>query len=478
MTLIPFAPAAGGSGLNAYVVPPSGDGTGRTDSAQINAIAQNNGAAYLLPGTYYYTQLLPDSYGAIIGSGRNTLLRPGSAASSGAYAIALKNPATTAQVTLERFRLSCLSGLTPVTAGIQLDNTGFTPISQFVPYDPMHVLDNILVLGANGDAYHFDNNARELRVSKCVQYFCTGVGFYRGAGAAAAGAGCTDSHFTDCTSGPSGGHGWLELSGSGNNMHTGNKAFFSGFNELTGEWDTTSCGFEIQSTNSVYTGGTAQQAALHGIDLQSATQVSVTGNEADTNSAGTSGGVGINVNASTGTVAHNTGVNNGSISPGAQAYGVQVNGDLTGMTIYGNTVTGTDGDFNYVGGFGNQLISAEVVSFNAVSLVQLPSASLYEDGTVQALTTGATISNGAVSTGANYSLYPVSSVAAVTGLILAVPPNGDGTQVTIINTTAFALTFAAASTSHVADGVLDVIPANASRTFTFYGASSLWYRSG
>jgi hypothetical protein len=51
-------------------------------------------------------------------------------------------------------------------------------------------------------------------------------------------------------------------------------------------------------------------------------------------------------------------------------------------------------------------------------------------------------------------------------------------QVTVINESAFALTFAASGTSHVADGVSDVIPALAARTFTYDGNTSLWYRSG
>jgi hypothetical protein len=465
---LPFQPAAS-SGSGAVLVKPSGT----NDTAAINAVIGAGQMVSLVSGgAYNVGNLVAASYGGIYGNNAIMTALPGTTG----YIFALKTPATTKQVVIRDLTINC----NQVCGGIQLDNTGFTPIIQFTPYDPMHTLDNILVLAALGDAYHFDNNAREIRVENCKQYFASGYGFYRGPGAASNGAGCTDSHFTDCTSGPSGNHGWYEASGSGNNMHVSSKGFFSGFSEAAGTWGTTENAFEILSTNSVYDACSAQQAALHGFDLNNAAQVSVSNCEADTNSAGAgvTTGVGVNVNASANcTVAHVVGSNNGSISPGAQAYGIQVAGNITGTTIYGNTVTGPDGPFNYVSGFGDQLISAEVTSLNGVTLLQEPAPNLYEYGTVQALVTGSTIDNGATTIGTNYALYPVSSTAAVTGLILQVPANGDGTQITVINTTAFTLTFAAAATSHVADGVSDVIPALSSRTFTYYGTAALWYRT-
>jgi hypothetical protein len=52
----------------------------------------------------------------------------------------------------------------------------------------------------------------------------------------------------------------------------------------------------------------------------------------------------------------------------------------------------------------------------------------------------------------------------------------DGQEVTVINNSANTLTFAVAGTSHVADGVADVIPALAARTFKWSAVTSLWYR--
>lgn len=85
------------------------------------------------------------------------------------------------------------------------------------------------------------------------------------------------------------------------------------------------------------------------------------------------------------------------------------------------------------------------------------------------------VANGAtLSTAASY--LAVSSAGAVTGLIITLG-GFDGQKLTVVNTTAFTLTFAAAATSHVADGVSDVIPALTAREFTYSINTSLWYRS-
>jgi hypothetical protein len=47
-------------------------------------------------------------------------------------------------------------------------------------------VSDVLVDDAGGDSFHFDNHARELRVSRCKSYYCGGYGFFIGQG-------CTDS---------------------------------------------------------------------------------------------------------------------------------------------------------------------------------------------------------------------------------------------------------------------------------------------
>jgi hypothetical protein len=345
------------------IIPPSGDQTGIKDTAAINIVVQNQQAALLKTGTYYINNLLLDTYGAIYGTGRGTILQVVSGTTG--YAIALKTPATTKQIVLSNFQLNC----NQVCGGIQIDNTGFTPDVPFVPYDPLHHLEGLFVIASNGDAFHFDNNARELRVHACVQYFSLGYGFYLGPGAASDGAGCTDSHFTDCTSGASSNHGWYIADTASNNMFTSCKAFYAGFNELTGDWGTTQCGFEILGAYLTFNGCSAQQAALHGFDLNTAIYTTLTGCEADTNSAGASvtTGVGINVNATTlCSVIGCTGDVNESDTPGVQAYGIQTVGTLQSTSIVGNSVSGNSGTLNRTdtGGSQNTFIDPAAVQLN------------------------------------------------------------------------------------------------------------------
>ena len=58
------------------------------------------------------------------------------------------------------------------------------------------------------------------------------------------------------------------------------------------------------------------------------------------------------------------------------------------------------------------------------------------------------------------------------------PGTYGGQAVTLVNEGAVTLTFSAAGTSHVADGILDVIPAHTARTFIWNSGTMLWYRTG
>lgn len=69
----------------------------------------------------------------------------------------------------------------------------------------------------------------------------------------------------------------------------------------------------------------------------------------------------------------------------------------------------------------------------------------------------------------------VTTAGAVTGVILQAGQAGQ--QVTVINESANSITFAASGTSHVADGVADVIAATSARTFVYDSGTSLWYRT-
>ena len=89
-------------------------------------------------------------------------------------------------------------------------------------------------------------------------------------------------------------------------------------------------------------------------------------------------------------------------------------------------------------------------------------------GSSQTLTTGGTITIG-------NPVNRTSNAGAVTGMILTAG-SINGQQVTIINTSAGSVTFAASGTSNVADGTSDVIAANAAGRYVWNGPTSLWYR--
>ncbi len=447
---------AGGGGTS---LAPSGDTTGATDTAAVNTISQAGKAALLTAGTYYMTNLLPDSYGAIIGQGQGTILQ-GVAGTTG-YMIALKTPATTKQVTIANLTLNPATGS---LGGINLDNTGYGTGS-----DPLHTIDNVLVTNAGGDSFRFDNNMRELRVTRCKAYFSGGYGFYIGTG-------CTDSHFTDCTSGQSVNHGW-NLAAGGNNVFTACKAFYAGYNHGSGTWGTTQCGFAIAAAqNNVLAGCSAQQNALHGFDLQGTIDTTLAGCEADTNSAGNAvtTGVGINTNgAQYCAIIGCSGANYGSLSPGAQKYGIQVAGNQTGTVFTMNTVTGSSGPFNYVSGFGYTFLSQSQTDFGAVPYFKIPAPVLSNDSP-QALSNASTI---LVGTDGNYGAIPVTATGNVTGIILEAP-TAAWSKITVVNQSAFTVTFAASGTSHVADGVTSLIPMLSAQDFVYDNNTSLWYQCG
>ena len=93
-----------------------------------------------------------------------------------------------------------------------------------------------------------------------------------------------------------------------------------------------------------------------------------------------------------------------------------------------------------------------------------------QSATVQTVAAGNTI------TTANLGAARVTATAARATLVLQAGTTA-GQQVTVINESAFALTFDVQATSHVADGATLAIPALAARSFTWDSGTSLWYRS-
>ena len=93
---------------------------------------------------------------------------------------------------------------------------------------------------------------------------------------------------------------------------------------------------------------------------------------------------------------------------------------------------------------------------------------IYPASSVQALSNSSTITTG------SGGVLPVSEAGNVTGIILAAPSGSASTQVTVVNRSAFTVTFAASGTSHVAGGVSNIIPASGACEFTYDPGISLW----
>ena len=331
------------------VIGPSGDATGAADTAAINAVAGAGGTALLKDGTYHVTHLLPESYGAILGTGPNTILQAVSGTSG--YMIALKTPASTIQVTIRDLTLRPNTG---TLGGVHLDNTGLNP--QFpLPYDPQHTLENVYVYAAGGDAFHFGANIRSTLVTRCMQYNALGAGFYLEVG-------CTDNPFTGCISGPAGTHGFYVA--GWNNYFSSCKAFQGGYNSSTETFNTTGCGYEIVGNYNTFASCMAQSNALHGFDLNGCSNVALAGCCADVNNSGGGSGVGINTHGALNcTIVGCTGDNHGGTG---QLYGLQVAGTQTNTTFFGNTVTGSTAAFNYVSGGGYFLVGPFNADFSGI----------------------------------------------------------------------------------------------------------------
>lgn len=95
---------------------------------------------------------------------------------------------------------------------------------------------------------------------------------------------------------------------------------------------------------------------------------------------------------------------------------------------------------------------------------------------VQSATAPATVSTGTIST-AGVTVARVSPTVDITGVILAVGTIA-GQECAVINESGFSITFAAAATSHVATGVLCVIPALYHRPFVWDTVTGRWYADG
>jgi Pectate lyase superfamily protein len=86
----------------------------------------------------------------------------------------------------------------------------------------------------------------------------------------------------------------------------------------------------------------------------------------------------------------------------------------------------------------------------------------------------AVIVNGDTLTISNVGVIRVNPGADVTGIIIPIGAFA-GQTIIVVNESSHSVTFASSGTSHVADGVSDVIAANTAKSFVWDSSTSLWY---
>ena len=98
-------------------------------------------------------------------------------------------------------------------------------------------------------------------------------------------------------------------------------------------------------------------------------------------------------------------------------------------------------------------------------------------GVPSTLTAAASVTTSGTITLPTGEVKLLTTAGAVTGVILTAGTYS-GQKVTLVNTSANSITFAAAGTSNVADGTSAVLAANRAMTLWWDSTSARWYRTG
>lgn len=395
------------------------------------------------------------------GAGEGATFIVAKSGTSGA-AVSLANPATTVKTHVRdmTFNGNGVAG----TAGPSLVNTGLSPSTP-----GFHRLTHVTSMNMGGDGFYYQNLI-ETKTTNCTAFQCLGKGYNVQNGA-------TDSRWTGCTAGATGSDGYYA---SGSNCHyVACKSYYAGFNYLTSAWGT-GAGFHVASVSTYFSAGIsftsceAQDCANNGWffdpSLGPIYSISMAACVIDScNAAGGSGALacGISTNSLVNSSIVGNSIFNRSGGAGTMSYGIAVAGTQTGLVLGLNNVNVTNTGVYYVSGYGYLLLESYQTDLSGIPQVKLGTPVLAPAGS-QALSNGSTITPNTA-----YGSYPVTATAAVTGLIIAAGTYA-GQVLKVLNTSAFSLTFAAAATSHVADGTSDVIAADTAATFTWSG--SYWYR--
>jgi hypothetical protein len=452
-----------GGGVTGSLLQPSGDTTGNTDTANILTASQNG--QRLAPGTFYVKNIALASYGVVEGSGPGTILSVVSGTTGAVFTLA--TPSTTRYTYTRNLTIACNSRAS--LEGIHLDNTGLSPSTP-----GFHTQCRLFIQTPAADGYHLSNIIETITDTvKVINGAAVNFNIENSA---------TDGRFDNCTSAASGSYG-VYASGS-NNRYTNFKVYYAGYNgtEFTGSIP----GWYVASVADYFTAGVgfvnceAQDCGGPGWQFDSSLgpifAMSLVGSTIDScNAFGATGAMacGIVTDAFTyGTITGNN-IFNREGGAGTMAYYLSVDNVETELVAAANGVKVANSGVYYVtepdGTYGYTLIESFMTDLSGTSETKLGSPVL-APAAPQALSSASTIT-----TGANQGSYPVTAAGNVTGVIMAAGAFAGQTLI-VVNQSAFTVTFAAAGTSNVADGVSDVIPALTARTFTWDANTDLWYR--
>lgn len=448
-----------------YGASTSGSASANTTAIQaaLSAVhTAGGGVCYLPAGTYAATNLTVPSNTTLLGDGPGATILSVASGTTGAV-ISLATPASTRKTCV---RDLMIEGNNVSVTGISLDNTGLSPSTP-----GQHRLYNVTVQDCGVDSFYYGSALVETFSAFLTSYNAGRYGYNVTTGA-------TDSRWVSCTTGPSGSHGWV-CTGS-NDHYDLCKAYYAGWN---GSAFSTGHGWYVLGTSayptmgSSWTGCEAQDCAQQGWNFNpnggSLNNLSMMACVIDScNAAAGTGGAGAAVVTDYvvySTIAGCTAWNR-SGGAGTMTYGISVAGVQTGLVMTGNTWNCSTGPFYYNSGYGYLLAEQYIFDLTGVSQYVKVPALVQAPASPQALT-----SNAAITVNTAYSLIPLTATGAVTGITMPTAGLQSGQTVTLLNQSAFSITFAAAGTSAVADGVSDVIAALTAVAYIWDGNTSLWY---
>jgi hypothetical protein len=463
-------PSAWINAVTQYSASTGGSGSANATAIQnaINAAATAGGGEVYLPaGTYPITNLTLSTAVTLLGDGPGATVLSVAAGTTGAV-IALTTPASTRRTCV---RDLMVEGNNVSVTGISLVNTGLSPGTP-----GQHRLYNVVVQDCGVDAFYYGTALVETFTAFCTAYNAGRYGYNITTGA-------TDSRWVSCTTGPSASHGFV-VTGS-NNHFSLCKAYYAGYN---GSTFSAGHGWYVVGTSAYPTMGNtwdgceAQDCAQQGWNFTpnggSLNNLTMTACVIDScNAASGTGGNGVAI--ATNSVVYSSVTNcvawNRSGGAGAMTYGISVAGTQTGLVISGNgfniPVTGSTGPFFYSSGYGYLLAEPYIFDLTGVSEYVKTPALVQAPASAQALSNST-----AITVNTAYGLIPLTASAAVTGITMPTSGLQSGQTVTLVNQSAYSITFAASGTSNVADGTSDVIAAATSAVYSWDGNTSLWYR--